>query len=343
MESYPISPLESKSVNLSRLGPPSFEWLTKNIRILGNRFAFIAPWLRLAGLRWLIGYWIWIAVFRLIALTLLTYFMITGNHGVRFEELSDAFTSNELTFMGVGSALFVLACRWLPSQSILSPPQPLPALSKAAWLPGFTQGSILAGGIVLVFLLLGSHQYLGFFIQMDGAPIALLTLFVRTLALCSFAYFDEYIFRKQIEAPLIHELCQGEKRWIRQLQVTAGTALLYATVRWVQFDLGWMTFFTLLLLSSSLSLRAAHSKSFVQGAGFIAGILIFFQPICSLPVFGSDFMGLILMKYQSKTMETDYFTRLLTGGAGGPLSSLSLQVLLAIDLYRNFRLAKKSI
>ncbi|MFK5282838.1 hypothetical protein ACI3PL_25055, partial [Lacticaseibacillus paracasei] len=49
----------------------------------------------------------------------------------------------------------------------------------------------------------------------------------------------------------------------------------------------------------------------------------------SLPALGGDFSGVFLIKYQPN--EPSELIRVLTGGAGGPLSGLILQALIAAD------------
>ena len=70
-------------------------------------------------------------------------------------------------------------------------------------------------------------------------------------------------------------------------------------------------------------------------------MLVAFQPLSSLPLFGSDFQGLLLIRYESGLSgEPDWF-RWVTGGAGGPLSSVSLQMLLAVETLQHFLRDKK--
>ena len=114
------------------------------------------------------------------------------------------------------------------------------------------------------------------------------------------------------------------------------TAAFYCGIKVIQFDLGLMHLMTLFLLSLTLAARTWTDQDFVRGAGFWAGLLIVFHPLLSLPVLGDDFSGVLLIKYQAAAEvladgESSTF-RFLTGGAGGPLSSFALQLVLLLSV-----------
>ena len=127
--------------------------------------------------------------------------------------------------------------------------------------------------------------------------------------------------------------------------MTAGVvAILYCGVKLLQFDLGVMQLFTLFLISLTLSVQSFVDGDFGRGAGFWAALLVVFQPLLSLPALGGDFTGIVLIKFQPATNDSaDSLARLLTGGAGGPLSSIALQLLLVLDIVRGVFVYKKKL
>jgi hypothetical protein len=83
-----------------------------------------------------------------------------------------------------------------------------------------------------------------------------------------------------------------------------------------------------------------------MGAGFWAALLVVFHPLLGLPVFGNDFSGLFLVKYQALPGEqegTISTLRFLSGGPGGPISAFALQLLLLLDIARGIVKYKKSL
>jgi hypothetical protein len=290
---------------------------------------------RAAG--YLLAYAGWILVFRMLVLTFLTYFLTASGKHPRFEDISESFGANELTIMGLGALLFVLILHaFYPLTSTTRAEVFTPARLEKYFVPGFAHGATLAAGVTLAFVLSGHYRYLGSFIQFDEAPLAGLTVLVRILALGVFAYCEEYVFRHKISRYIMSQLGHGrDPSRTATLPVrlaTAGVvATLYCGVKLLQFDLGVMQLATLFLISLALSMRAFADGDFARGAGFWAAMLIVFQPLLSLPALGGDFAGIVLIKYQGSSPEV---ARVLTGGAGGPLSSLALQLLLAWDIAR---------
>lgn len=297
-------------------------------------------------------YAIWVVGFRLLTLTFITYFTISPT--AHFQDISDAFSSNEVSLMGLSSLLFVgLLYSLNPlSNTSLSDLITRDRIEKK-FLPGFVRGAIFAGGIIFFFVLMGIYRYLGYFIQFDEAPLELANVVLRMAALGVFVYCEEYIFHLK--------LLQQLKGRMPDLGIALLIALLYSGIKILQFDLGLMQLVTLFLVSICLFYRSSpRSKSdlFARGAGLWAAALIVFQPVLSLPIFGNDFSGLLLLRYNSTFFEHHSevahiikmtglsqehlvtFTRILSGGAGGPLSSFAFQLVLILDISRNILIRK---
>ena len=290
----------------------------------------------------LIGcYAFWIVAFRLVSLTILTYFMISPDS--HFQNISDALVSNEVSLMGLSAALFMALLYWLFPQNYTKTSEFLsPKLIEKKFVPGFFRGTLIAGAVVLVFVLSGVYKFLGSFIQFDEAPLAVVNVFLRMLALVLLAYCEEFLFH--------HKLSQILKNAPRQLCVL-WVAALYCGVKIIQFDLGWSQLTTLFLLSISLFYRTESDGSFTKSAGLWAAILILWHPLLSLPIFGNTFSGIMLIKYLPIEASSGLITeqgglpstwiRYLSGGMGGPLSSLTFQLLLILDIGRSILYQRK--
>lgn len=282
-----------------------------------------------------LAYISWVALARLLTLTFITYFMINPalNFSPRYQDISEVFSSNEVTVMSLAALIFIIMLFLLrPLTSITFNQVVNRTFIEKDFLPGFLQGAALATGLVLLFLLLDTHKNLGYLISFQDAPLELLNILFRIFALLVLAYAEEYLFRQK----LITAFSESSKKFSPVATATIVT-LFYLCVKMIQFDLSILHLINLALLSFTLSLRSLNG-SFARGAGLWAGMLTIFHPILSLPIFGNDFSGVLLVKYQTiNSLSPDTLRRLLTGGAGGPLSSLTLQLILLADILRNLR------
>jgi hypothetical protein len=102
-----------------------------------------------------------------------------------------------------------------------------------------------------------------------------------------------------------------------------------------------MHLITLFLISMALGVRSISEGEFARGAGVWAGLLVVFHPLVSLPVFGNDVQGVVLIKYQESAESVSEAFRMLTGGAGGPLSSVALQVFFLAEVIQRVIRDKK--
>lgn len=209
------------------------------------------------------------------------------------------------------------------------------------FLTGFSQGAVFACAVILAFLMSGTYRYLGFFIQIEDTSFALSNVVLRSLSLGSLIYCEEFLFRNKLlnyfKIGLENALPDS---FTTQLWGAVLLSVTYCGVKSLQFDLGWMHLLTLFLVSMSLSLRTLRTGDFTDGAGFWSALLILIHPLLSLPILGNDFSGLILVKYQSAIPSNSPTTlgnllRVFSGGQGGPLSSLALQLLFLVDVTRS--------
>ena len=292
---------------------PEIKKTIQPLRALGKPLPFLA------------AYSLWTLLFKLLVLTLVTYFAIPSSigHSNHLQDLSETFGAYELTFMSLGSLLFIILLKLLnpfSTDEVFTP-----ARFEKHFVPGFVQGALLASMLILVFVLSGLYRYLGFFVQFESPLLALAGVFIRIAALGVLAFCEEFIFRYKL-------LNHADEEFDPRVGVLF-TALAYCGIKMIQFDLGIMHLLTLFLISISLSMRTTSERDFNRGAGFWAAILIVFHPLLSLPILGNEFSGIILFKPQPMLGD---LARLLTGGAGGPLSSFGFQLLIVLDIIRTY-------
>src|SRR3954470_22212802 len=69
----------------------------------------------LNAVAWCAAYAGWVTVLRLLVLTFVTYFVMNSNamKSARFEDISEAFGSNEITLVGISAAIFVIVLKLL--------------------------------------------------------------------------------------------------------------------------------------------------------------------------------------------------------------------------------------
>ncbi len=277
---------------------------------------------------------------RLLALTLITYLTISPT--ARFQDISDAFSSNEVSLMGLAALTFVvLLCHLNPITRTTIPELMTREQITKSFVPGFMKGAVIAVGIILAFLLSGAYRFWGYFIQFGEAPLELANILLRTGALVALAYSEEFIFH--------YKLSNYLKNTIPDFLSACFIAVLYCVIKVLQFDLGMMHLVSLFLVSVSLYYRTLNEGEFAKGAGFWSAILVIFHPLLSLPIFGNHFSGILLIKFQTEiansiSIEKNHsMIRFLTGGAGGPLSSFAFQLFLILDIGQSILKRRKTV
>jgi hypothetical protein len=266
-----------------------------------------------------LSYCAWILFVRLVTLTLITFLMISPTS--RFQDISEAFSSTEVSMMGICALLFVCLIYWLNPMTMVQRYEIVsrPHLERQ-FLPGILNGIFAASFFVFALSLVGIYQNLGYLIRLQDAPFELGNIVLRMAILAIFVYFEEFIFRYQLFRYLPDQ--------VSEVVTVTGIGIIYCLIKNVQFNLSILQTVTLFLVSSALCFRTLSGEGFSKGAGIWAGILIIFHPLLSLPIFGNSFSGILLMKPEGGF-------RFLTGGLGGPLSSIGFQLLLILDIARS--------
>lgn len=291
------------------------------------------------------SYGVFFSVFKLLVVTLTTYLLVSSSsQAPRFEDINEALISNQVITMALAVTAFIwIRVAFQPITKTKVKDFFKPAFIEKHFLFGFQGGALLGTAIVLAFVLNGTYLFLGVLIRLNDAPLAAVGIGLRALALAVFVYFEEFIFRQNI-LPLLRKPNSG---FMGDVFSIVATSVLYCLIKVLQFDLGIMHVITLFIVSCTLSLRTLSEGNFASGAGFWSAILIIFHPILSLPIFGNDYSGLFLVKYQTILGQhpafIDQSSRFLTGGLGGPLSSFAFQVLLLIDILRGLLQYQKNL
>jgi len=279
------------------------------------------------------GYAGWTLGFHLLSLTLVTWFVMSPS--TRLQDISDFYSSNEIAILGLGALLYVCLLVWLnPMTSTTREEVFNPQRFEKRFAPGFANGAVIALGLVVALIASGLFRYLGLTLTADEAPLALVGIFVRIFLVTTLVYCEEFVFRAKILGAL-------RKTFSAPGSILA-VSVLFVGLKYLQFDLGWMSMVTLFIVSVSLSLRTIIDGDFARGAGFWSGVLIVLHPVLSLPILGCDFQGILLIKYQDPlsvpgsmiSEELASIFRYLSGGVGGPVSGVALQVLLLADATR---------
>jgi hypothetical protein len=274
-------------------------------------------------------YFLWTLIFQLLALTLITYFMIASDDGSQLQDVSDAYSSSDVAIAGLAAMSFIFLLRRINPHA---QPQKTgfsltPQAFEHSFIPGFTRGAILAGIIAAAFLVADYYRYLGFFIQSEEAPFAIAALTLQLALIASWIYCEEYLFRRRALQALLENFSP--------LLVITSMSIIYCLLKSLQFDLDPMQLGTLFLLSLNLSVLAFRNQSHLEGSGFFIALLLVFHLLLGLPAFGSQIAGVLMLEYQSSPLafSSDQGTSLfLTGGLEGPLSGFTLQFFLLANL-----------
>jgi hypothetical protein len=281
-----------------------------------------------------LAYLSWNAAFRLLVLSVMTYFM--ARSGSAFGEISETSNTNLILVCGVASLSFLFVLTQLNPIATVSRSEIITGhLIEHRFYPAFLRGAVFACVFAFVGLAGGYYHYVGFFVQSDAPAIAVLGLAFRAVSILLMVYVDEFIFRSRF---MIH--IRDGSHPVRTIVLCA---LFYTLSKSLEFHLGWAHQVTLALLGTALSLRSYLHRNFAEGAGLLAGFLMIAHCAFSLPIFGNESQGIILLRYDFR-LDVDAPTiRFLTGGLGGPLSSVVIQAVILGDIIRNIYRQKKSL
>jgi membrane protease YdiL (CAAX protease family) len=256
------------------------------------------------------GYWVAKTVFLSLIPPL---FWIRSNP--RIQEISDIFQVNRLLIAALGAGLGTFLCLKLIPKSwqMFDLKELLTPEERIQLVRAFFSAVFLTLSFLLAFLFAGTHRFFGNVLATDQLLSELSLVIARVLLILMMTVSDELIFRGYILKTLSTQYTR-----ITSTIVTSG---LFVWMKWVQFPIGLSQGLTTYLVSFLISYWTLSFVFSLRPAFFWAGCLTVINPIMSLPIFGSELPGFLMVKYLSN----DTTSRLLTGGAGGPLSSVLLQ------------------
>lgn len=264
------------------------------------------------------AYWLWLFFAHLIGLSLVTYGMISSSP--KFNEIADLYFTNSWTVQGWAAGLFLLLnigltvgrpAQWLEFNRNHLKTKILPMVLRTA-----------AGALIWVLLThwLTPSQFLGPGFSWEEGLWATLIFVSRTVAWIGWACGEEWIFRKVL---LERARSHFAKHRLGDWAAIGITTALWVLTRCWGYHLGVNQTLTLVLLGTILGLRASRGGSYLEGAAIVGVAAAIFQVLFSIPVLGQDFTGAWIIKYRSGEL-----LQLVSGGAGGPLSSAAIQLAL---------------
>lgn len=276
----------------------------------------------------------WNAAFRLIVLSLAVYFM--ARSGSLFPEISETTNKNQILVVGIGCLGFLFLLTQMNPIATVSRTEIITGnLIETQFYPAFLRGAVIACLFAFVGLVAGYYRYVGFFVQSDAPALAIFGLLFRAISILLMVYIDEFVFRGRFMTHL--------REQTHPLRTIILCALFYSLSKQMLFHLGFAHLLTLGLLGTALSLRSYLHRGFAEGAGLLAGFLVIAHCGFSLPIFGNEAQGIILLRYDIQWDIDAPMIRFLTGGLGGPLSSVALQALILFDITTNAFREKKSL
>jgi hypothetical protein len=291
---------------------------------------------------WIASLWIWQQIFALLLLTFFTFFL--QGPSTHFQEVSDTILNYQMIAQAGAWLIFALmAQQWgLCEQSEFGDFQKI----RSRFLPAFLRGATAASALLAAFWSAGYLDVLGILSGADEGPNLIWSVLIRVIALAVFCWLDEWFWRQQIQSkiptswtPQLNTPLRPESKWLtwiespKTLAALALIALGSTAIKSIGFELSWSQKLTVFLLSLFLSLRYRRVGEWGSGAGLVAGFLILLHPVAGLPIFGIEVSGLFMARYQAyEGFET--WSRLFSGGSGGPLASAALQLLLATEIVR---------
>jgi hypothetical protein len=298
----------------------------------------LTPWVHTlralapAALLWSIAA-LWLILFSLGASTVLAYALFVS--GAPFADVSEQAVSQKLSLFGIGASLIPLVLLALQPLTSVSATDLWPrgvALRRLG--PALGQGALLGVVVCAGLTLSGHYEVLGFLPRGEDWSMEIGGSLLRLFALFGLSYSTSLVCFELIPRALLGagELPREGRRFTRQLVSAVAFALLIRT----GFDLGWSQLGTFFLLGLYGSLRTLNEDHFHGAAGFLTGLLATLHLVFGLSTLGVENPGLFVLRYPGPpTGELEStLTRWITGGYGGPLSSLVMGGAITVQALR---------
>jgi hypothetical protein len=246
--------------------------------------------------------------------------------------VGDVVRANRVQTFGIAALLYVTALQFLYPLTSTTWRDVLPRLDLRTYFPaGLATGSVLSVAMLVGATLGGYYSILGFYTKIDE----LVAAFIANLFFCSCLFtlcvVEEYVLRGRIE-PYVLGLLSRDKvpTHLRKPLAAAGVTVLFVLLKDLQFDLEPIEALNMVLLSFCLSRAKSDTGSHLASAGFEAGFFAMSHAICSLPLFGQDVAGMMLVR----ATEEKGMGAWLAGGTQGPENGFLLTILLGLFVFQ---------
>ncbi len=288
-----------------------------------------------------VPYIVWIEFMRLVFLSILTYLLSGKKTG--FQEINDIASATQLPVLAVSALIYATIRRFRSKDTN----QEFFKALRGGLTP-FLKGMLRAITLSLIFLyistLTGHSKFFGTYFEVDDFVWLLIGTAIRIFSVITLVLIEEYLFR--------FIFFQKARELLNVKAAIAVTTLFYVVAKGAQFSIGPNQVLTLMLFSLFLCLWVIEKESFVRGAGYLAGWILVVHILFSLPIMGIEQNGVWIIKAITPISSVadagslDFFTqswfslesmnnlifRLVTGGPGGPFSSITVQAILAAEL-----------
>ena len=199
---------------------------------------------------------------------------------------------------------------------------PLSAIKKY-FLKNFARGVLITLAIASAFWVAGHYRFYGFFVASESFSVVIVKFLIRGISVLAIVYSEEFLLR----------VCIFENLF-KNIKLPAAlilTSLAHVLIKQIQFDPSLAELITIFFMSLALTLYYHQKRSFIPGMAFASAILFTFHLILSLPIHGHDTgeFKLVFLRYLPNSTYS-VFVESLSGGPGGPLGSLTLQILFGL-------------
>lgn len=297
-------------------------------------------------------YLVWLRLWDLLYLSLVAFAL--RKQGLA--EMNDLFLGHRLVIVGGASLLYYFLLRSInPFTSISrSPLIPRASLEKH-FIPGVAQGAFTSLLLITLFIAFGIYKWVGWVTPYDQTLSLLIGVLIRGLGLLCLAVADEWFWRRQIFLPLFQRLCVDHLTSIGRTGIfflaVFVTTILAVGSKYALFSIGSAQTLTLSMTSLVFTLHFVNDTTELRSSGYWFGLTVLLQLLLGQPLYGHDFSGIFLIKYQANDLgiaaelldRQSLAIRWLSGGAQGLVASLALVGLLGLETVQIFRRRRKTL
>jgi len=181
---------------------------------------------------------------------------------------------------------------------------------------GLSSGSIAAIILASILLLTNQISFLGLYITSALSSPVFPIFIINFLSVIILLASEEFLFRHK----LLTLLNSNSSNTVAILLCSA----FYIIIKFFQFSLTTLDIINLFLLNLMLCFFYLKNKKAHRGLAFLLAFICLLHPIAGLPLWEQTNPSFFLMKHTAKS------SILMTGGAEGPMASLSITSIFAL-------------